>query len=128
MKKLITVVVLLILCFSFTACEGEKEDVVTLNVFNWGEYISDGDGYWEYEDEDGNVIEIPYLDINEEFEKYYSKIHPGKQVKVNYTTYASNEEMYAKMTTSDASYDIIIPSDYLIPKLIKEKLWRIMRF
>jgi len=30
--------------------------------------------------------------------------------------------MYAKMTTSDASYDIIIPSDYLIPKLIKENL------
>ncbi len=123
MKKLLTVVILicLTLCL-FSGCEQEQSETITLNVFNWGEYISDGEGSWEYEDEDGNIIEIPYLDINAEFEEYYQKMHPGKKVEVNYTTYSSNEEMYAKMTTSDASYDIIIPSDYLIPKLIKENL------
>jgi spermidine/putrescine transport system substrate-binding protein len=123
MKKLLTVVILicLTLCL-FSGCQQEQSEIITLNVFNWGEYISDGEGSWEYEDEDGNIIEIPYLDINKEFEEYYQKMHPGKKVVVNYTTYSSNEEMYAKMTTSDASYDIIIPSDYLIPKLIKENL------
>lgn len=123
MKKfLVLVVVLTLFVCLFSGCEQEQSETVTLNVFNWGEYISDGEGTWEYEDEEGNIIEIPYLDINKEFEEYYQKNHPGKKVVVNYTTYSSNEEMYAKMTTSDASYDIIIPSDYLIPKLIKENL------
>ncbi len=123
MKKILSVVFVMILLLSvFSGCEQEQNETVVLNVFNWGEYISDGEGSWEYEDENGNVIEVPYLDINEEFEKYYAQKFPGKKVEVNYTTYSSNEEMYAKMTTSDASYDIIIPSDYLIPKLIEEKL------
>jgi spermidine/putrescine transport system substrate-binding protein len=122
MKKIITLVLAFLLCFCFVGCESEQQETIVLNVFNWGEYISDGDGTWEYEDEDGNIIEIPYLDINAEFEKYYNAKYPDKKIEVNYTTYASNEEMYAKMTTSDASYDIIIPSDYLIPKLIKEGL------
>lgn len=123
MKRfLVLVVVLTLFVCLFSGCEQEKNETITLNVFNWGEYISDGEGTWEYEDEEGNIIEIPYLDINKEFEEYYQKKHPGKKVEVNYTTYSSNEEMYAKMTTSDASYDIIIPSDYLIPKLIKENL------
>lgn len=123
MKKILSVVLMIILLLSvFSGCEQEQSETVVLNVFNWGEYISDGEGSWEYEDENGNVIEVPYLDINEEFEKYYAQKFPGKKVEVNYTTYSSNEEMYAKMITSDASYDIIIPSDYLIPKLIEEKL------
>ncbi len=123
MKRfLVLVVIVALFICAFTGCQKETSETITLNVFNWGEYISDGEGSWEYEDEFGNVIEIPYLDINKEFEAYYQKMHPGKKVEVNYTTYSSNEEMYAKMTTSDASYDIIIPSDYLIPKLIKENL------
>lgn len=123
MKKILSVVLMIVLiCPLFSGCHTEQTDAVVLNVFNWGEYISDGEGVWEYEDEEGNIIEIPYLDINAEFEKYYAQKYPGKSVEVNYTTYSSNEEMYAKMTTSDASYDIIIPSDYLIPKLIDENL------
>ncbi len=124
MKRVLAIIMCLALLLCFSGCgeRSEGSETVTLNVFNWGEYISDGDGSWEYEDEEGNVIEIPYLDINAEFEEYYAKKYPGKEVKVNYTTFSSNEEMYAKMVTSDASYDIIIPSDYLIPKLIKENL------
>ncbi len=122
MKKIIALVIALATVFSLAGCGSDSEEEVTLNVFNWGEYMADGDGSWEYADENGNAMEIPYLDVNAEFEKYYNSTHEGKKVKVNYTTYASNEEMYAKMTTSDASYDIIIPSEYLIPKLIKEDL------
>ena len=121
MKKIACLLIILTM-LACVGCKKESEETIVLNVFNWGEYISDGEGSWEYEDEDGNVIEIPYLDINEEFEKYINAKYPDKKVEVNYTTYGTNEEMYAKMTTSDASYDIIIPSDYLIPKLIEEKL------
>lgn len=127
MRKIFSLILALVVVTSlFSGCKQEEEkEKIVLNVFNWGEYISDGaEEPWEYETEDGEVIEIPYLDINEEFEKYYNATHPGVELEVNYTTYASNEELYAKMTTSEASYDIIIPSDYLINKLIDENLIR----
>lgn len=73
----------------------------TVNVFNWGENISDG--------EDGS------LDINAEFEKRYG-------ITVNYTNYDSNEAMYAKLKSGAVSYDIIIPSDYMIERLINENM------
>ena len=72
---------------------------VELNVANWGEYISDGS--------EGSV------DVIAEFEKLTG-------IKVNYTTYATNEELYAKMRAGAADYDIIIPSDYMISKLHNE--------
>lgn len=124
MKKALSIILVLLLLVPLAACGETQTDEIVLNVFNWGEYISDGEGFWEYTDENGEVTEIPYADINAAFEEYYAEKHPGKKVRVNYTTYASNEEMYAKMTTSDASFDIIIPSDYLIPKLINEGLIR----
>ncbi len=125
MKKIAALLLTVAVLFCFAGCESEKTGEETvLNVFNWGEYISDGEGSWEYTDENGNVTEIPYMDVNSAFEEYYASKYPNKKVRVNYTTYASNEEMYAKMTTSDASFDVIIPSDYLIPKLINEGLIR----
>lgn len=124
MKKILSVIIAVFLLVPLAACGEEQGDEIVLNVFNWGEYISDGEGFWEYTDENGETYKVPYADINAEFEEYYAKKHPGKKLRVNYTTYASNEEMYAKMTTSDASFDIIIPSDYLIPKLINEGLIR----
>lgn len=73
----------------------------TLNVFNWGENISDGS--------DGS------MDINGEFEEKYG-------ITVNYTNYDSNESMYAKLKSGAVSYDIIIPSDYMIERLINENM------
>ena len=72
----------------------------TLNIYNWGQYISDGtDGY---------------IDVIDEFEKKYPDI------KVNYMTFDSNETMYTKLQTDPGAYDLIIPSDYMIEKLIRE--------
>lgn len=79
---------------------------VSLNVYNWGEYISDED------DE-----EYGLFDVNAGFEAYYKEKY-GVEVKVNYSTYATNEDMYAKLTNSAVSYDIVIPSDYMIQKMI----------
>ena len=91
----------------------------TLNVYNWGEYISDG-------------FEGSY-DTNYEFEKYFNTFKAaeyGYNIKVNYTTYATNEDMFSKISslmsngTGDGIYDIVIPSDYMIQQMIEhEMLW-----
>lgn len=78
-----------------------KGENMVLNVYNWGEYISDG-----LDDS---------ININKEFEEITG-------IKVNYSTFASNEELYVKLKVGGIAYDIIIPSDYMIAKLIKENL------
>lgn len=75
---------------------------ISINVYNWGEYISTG-------------AEEGTLDVNAEFEKLTG-------IKVNYTNYATNEELYAKLKGGGATYDVIIPSDYMISKMIGEGL------
>ena len=89
-------------CF---AAEPEKDYShlrgTSINVYNWGEYISDGS--------EGS------LDVNKEFTKRYG-------IKVNYTTFESNENMYNKLQSGGANYDIVIPSDYMIAKLIEEEM------
>ncbi|MDE6780144.1 MAG: spermidine/putrescine ABC transporter substrate-binding protein [Ruminococcus sp.] len=79
-----------------------KDKGISINVYNWGEYISTG-------------ADEGTLDVNGEFEKLTG-------IKVNYTNYATNEELYAKLKGGGAAYDVIIPSDYMISKMIKENL------
>ena len=75
---------------------------LTLNVYNWGEYISDGS-------EDS-------FDTVREFEKWYEQTY-NQKVKVNYTTFASNEDMFAKLSSGAVSFDVVIPSDYMIARM-----------
>ncbi|MBQ0102384.1 MAG: spermidine/putrescine ABC transporter substrate-binding protein [Firmicutes bacterium] len=111
MKKLLIFALILIsallLCSCASSESGDEDDVRTLYVYNWGEYISDGS-------EDT-------VNVNKEFEKYYLEKY-GKKVKVNYSTYASNEDLYAKLSSGAVSYDVVIPSDYMVARLIAEKL------
>ena len=134
MKKLISLlltfvifsltVLTLISCSSDTPDESETGETVkvtgntrVLNVYNWGEYISDG-------------FEGSY-DSNKEFEKYFNTyLAPkyGYNIKVNYTTYATNEDMFSKISSlmsggsGDGVYDIVIPSDYMIQKMIENDM------
>ena len=73
----------------------------TINVYNWGEYISDGS--------EGS------MDVVSEFEKLTG-------AKVNYTNFESNENMYSKLIGGGVSYDVIVPSDYMIERLIDEDM------
>ena len=82
-------------------------DTLELNVYNWGEYISDGS------DDSLNTVKA--------FESWYEETY-GEKVHVNYTTYASNEDMYAKLKSGAVSYDVIIPSDYMIARLANEDM------
>lgn len=105
MKRMIAVLlVVLMLVPCFSACGEEK---LVLNVYNWGEYISDGS-------------EGTY-DTIREFEKWYKKTY-GKKIHVNYDTFASCEDMYAKISSGAVSYDVIIPSDYMIAKMREEDM------
>lgn len=74
---------------------------ISINVYNWGEYISDGSG--------------DSMDINRAFTELTG-------IRVNYTTYATNEELYSKLRSGYSSYDVIIPSDYMVGRLLSEGL------
>ena len=76
-------------------------------VYNWGEYISDGSD--------------DSLDTIAAFEDWYKATY-GVPVKVNYDTYASNEDMYAKLKSGAVSYDVVIPSDYMIARMEAEDM------
>ncbi|MBQ9414609.1 MAG: spermidine/putrescine ABC transporter substrate-binding protein [Clostridia bacterium] len=69
---------------------------VTLNVYNWGEYIDD-----------------EVYEVNEAFTHLTG-------IEVNYKTFDSNEDMYALLSSGAADYDVVIPSDYMIGKMIDE--------
>ncbi len=123
MKKILSLIFALLLVLGTSSCryqrldEGKEEEAqvltvsdssyyekfkgkdISINVYNWGEYISDGS--------DG------LLDVNTEFTNLTG-------IKVNYSTYATNEELYAKLKGGGTNYDIIIPSDYMIARMIKE--------
>lgn len=71
-----------------------KEEAV-LNVFNWSEYLPE--------------------DVIEKFEEKYN-------IKVNYTTYASNEEMLAKLMAGGSQFDIAVSTDYMVDVMRNQNL------
>ena len=114
MKKIILLLTLILATLLITSC-GKKDDqikdVVTLNVYNWGEYIADG-------------FEGGY-DTNAEFEKYFNENLAkkyGYRIEVNYTTYDTNENMYSKLSSGagEGVYDVIFPSDYMLQRMADE--------
>lgn len=100
MKKLLSLILCLVLVLTAVPVTASAEQV-TINVYNWGQYISDGtDGY---------------IDVNKAFTE-------ATGIKVNYMTFDSNETMYTKLKTGGSTYDVIIPSDYMIARLISEDM------
>jgi len=79
-----------------------RQDKITLNVQNWGQNIADGS--------DGT------MDIIAAFEEKYPHID------VNYSTYESNEALYSKLSGGGITVDVIIPSDYMVARLIQEDM------
>ena len=78
-----------------------------INVYNWGEYISDGS--------EGT------LDVVKEFEKLTG-------IKVNYAMFDSNEDLYSKLKSGGVSYDVLVPSDYMIARMISEDMLQPINF
>lgn len=119
LKKIFTLVLAALMmissAFCLVSCGTDEEDggapavgkSETLYVYNWGEYISDGS-------EDS-------LDVNAAFEDYCRE-ELGRNVTVNYSTFSSNEDLYAKLSSGAVAYDVIIPSDYMVARLAAEGL------
>ena len=110
MKKVICVVLSVLLAVSCLAglsgCGSSKK--TTLYVYNWGQYISEGD--------DGS------LDVIAAFEEAYPNI------RVQYSTYDSNEIMYSKLSNGGITVDVIIPSDYMIGRMAQEGMLEELNF
>ena len=98
MKKTLALAMMMVTILTLTACGGssgsESKDRV-VNVCSWGEYI-DEDLIYQFEDETG--------------------------IKVNYQTAESNEALYSLLKTGAGDYDVIVPSDYMIGRLIAEDM------
>lgn len=126
MKKVISIIMTLVMLLSTTVLSGcvnlsEKLNVDALkcnydvpelkgteiNVYNWGEYISDGS--------EGS------LNVIKEFEKLTG-------IKVNYAMFDSNEDLYSKLKSGGVSYDVLIPSDYMIARMISENMLQPINF
>ena len=104
LRRVFALVMLVSMIAAFSLLGGTsaaKEETVTINVYNWGQYISDGtDGY---------------IDVNKAFTEETG-------IQVNYITFDSNETMYTKLKTGGSSYDVIFPSDYMVARLIAEDM------
>jgi len=100
-RQLVAVFFLLILIVGAAFALPGCSSRPTLKLLNWGDYM------------DQSVID--------RFEDEYG-------IDVNYIPVTSNEEMYVSLTTEGADYDLVIPSDYLVERLIKEGMLRKINF
>lgn len=121
MKKKIPVIIaaallavtFILYCFQGVSL-GKEKDVEILRVYNWEEYISESK-----EDES--------IDIITQFEKY-CKETLNRNVKVEYSTFGTNENMYNELNLSkkktasgvNYSYDVVCPSEYMLLKMMRE--------
>lgn len=96
MKKTKLLIIFITLIFTLTGC-GEENSTKgeKLYVYNWGEYI------------DESVIS--------DFEKETG-------IKVIYETFTQNEDMYMRIKEGGSNYDLVIPSDYMIERMISEEM------
>lgn len=107
MKKYLIVAVSLAFALMLSGCELQKSEEKSINVYSWGEFIADGS--------DGTV------NVNEKFTEETG-------IKVNYKTFQNNEELFAKISGGGADYDVIIPSDYMVSRLIEKDMLEKINF
>lgn len=96
----------------------DKQEEITLRVCNWEEYIDEGD--WDEEEtidlDSGDILGVNHM--AEDFEVWYEETY-GTKVKVEYSTFGTNEDLYNMLTLGDV-YDLVCPSEYMIMKLMAE--------
>jgi len=89
-------ILVILIIFLLTGCTNKEYKNGEVNVLNWSSYIPS--------------------DVISDFEEEYN-------IKVNYGTYSSNEELLAKITSSkEGTYDLIFPSDYMVELMISKDI------
>lgn len=101
-KKLFLVLILAFSCLALVGCK--EEDVKTLRIYNWQDYIDDGT-------EGGS-------DVIDDFKNWYQEKY-GEELVVVYDTFETNEVMLNNLKTGKTTYDLICPSEYTIQKMIR---------
>lgn len=92
-KKILSILLSLVMIFSLVSCKKDIKDVVY--VYNWGEYIDES--------------------LLRDFEKETG-------IKVVYEVFEQNEDMYMKLKNGGSNYDVVVPSDYMIERMISENM------
>lgn len=95
MKK--TILIALFLLLFLTGCSSGGASKKEVRIYNWGDYV-DTELLRKFEEETG--------------------------IRVIYSNYNTNEDMYVKLKSGGTSYDLVVPSDYMIERLIKEDMLR----
>lgn len=108
MKKIISLFLVFILSIFLVGCSKE-EDVLTLRIYNWQDYIDEG------VDEEGQPIGTSVM---EDWQKWYYDTY-GVEVEILYDTFETNEVMMNTLKTGKTTYDLICPSEYTIQKMIR---------
>lgn len=104
MKQFVKLILAIAFVFILAACgsdenaggsNGDEELADKLYLFNWGEYMPQ------------SVID----DFQKEFD-----------VEIVYSTYSSNQEMLTKLNSGTVNYDIVVPTDYIVGRMIKDDM------
>lgn len=108
MKKVYGLILIFILSFVLVGCGSKTDDGLTLRIYNWQDYMDEG------LDDEGMKIGPSVM---EEWQAWYKDTY-GKDVKIVYHTFETNEVMMNNLKTGKTSYDLICPSEYTIQKMM----------
>lgn len=81
---------------------------MVLKVYNWEDYIE--------------------TELLDDFTEYYREkliadgVKNADKFRIEYHTFADNEELYSKINTQRADYDLIFPSEYMVEKMAQDGL------
>ena len=101
MRKILSIVLCVLMLVCTMPLVGCTERSAQLKIYNVGEYMDDSviDGFADW---------------------YYAQT--GEHVEVMYKTYSTNEDMYTEIYKKEADYDVVLGSDYILTRMIKNKL------
>lgn len=105
MKKISLFVLSLLMVFVLSSCT-QKEEVRTLRIYNWQDYIDDG----TMDDESTSMLD--------DFVQYWFE-ETGEEIEIVYDTFETNESMFNTLKTGKTTYDLVCPSEYMIMRMIK---------
>jgi len=107
-------------CAPLLSSCGASENVRVLRVLNCEDYIYE---YEEGDEENATEGENWYKeDMMDQFVDYWAKTHDGEVIEYVYDTFDTNETMFNELQTGKTTYDVIVPSDYMIQKLISKDM------
>lgn len=107
MKKICSLLLLVLFMIGLTSCQ--KEEIRTLRIYNWQDYIDDG----SMDDEGTSLLD--------DFKDYYYETY-GEEIEVIYDTFETNESMFNTLKTGKTTYDLVCPSEYMIMRMIKDDM------